>query len=254
MQEQTIILVSSALGDTLAWVPVVEEYQKQKQCKIKLITWYNELFDQYPNIEFIEQTQLYQKWFSTHTEPPVLKEDLGINYLIGLNDPTDPLTKPLQQVAADILGIDFTETRPRLNFEPKEPKVEGKYICIAPHASSEQKHWDYEGWQQVIDYYNIKGYKVVYISYEEPTDLKHIIDQSGQPITETMNNIYHSEAVIGLSSGVSWLAWGLEAKVVLVSTHTPIEFKCERVYDEQISPNMVIEATNRVVGDSIDDV
>ena len=70
-----------------------------------------------------------------------------------------------------------------------------------------------------------------------------------------MNNIYHSEAVIGLSSGVSWLAWGLEAKVVLISTHTPIEFKCERVFDDaQISPNMVIEATNRVVGNSVDDV
>lgn len=282
--KETIILLTEQLGDTLAWVPVVEEYRKQTQHEIRLITRHNNLFN-YPQIEFIDYIQVVKEHFSIHV--PTLKSpsfnDIGIQHQIGLFVEMNPLTRPLQQIAADILEIEFEETRPRLNFVPQEPTIDGDYICIAPHSTLQLKFWNHEGgWQSVVDYYNSRGYKVVHCSHEPPT-LNSVIDCSGQELTSTMNTLHHSKAVIGLSSGVSWLAWALHKPVILISGFTPktLEFKCERIINKTgcgdcwsrtpidtsdfmwcpdhkntermfecsklITPSMVIESTNRAL-------
>ena len=48
-----IHLDSSAIGDTLAWFPYVEEFRKKHNCKVICSTFHNEWFkDKYPEIEF----------------------------------------------------------------------------------------------------------------------------------------------------------------------------------------------------------
>ena len=86
--------------------------------------------------------------------------------------------------------------------------------------------WNYpekgsnEGWQQVVDWLNQNGYKVMVIS-KERTDLKGTINHTGDyPLTQRMNEIQHSEFFIGVSTGLSWLAWGLETPVVMISGFT----------------------------------
>jgi autotransporter strand-loop-strand O-heptosyltransferase len=46
-----------------------------------------------------------------------------------------------------------------------------------------------------------------------------------------MNVIHHSHLFIGLSSGLSWLAWAMNKKVVMISNFTEAnhEFDCIRI-------------------------
>ena len=45
---------SSAIGDTLAWFPQVEEFRKKYKCHVVVSTFHNEWFEgQYPELEFV---------------------------------------------------------------------------------------------------------------------------------------------------------------------------------------------------------
>ena len=67
-----------------------------------------------------------------------------------------------------------------------------------------------------------KGYDVVVIS-KEKTQLTNVIDLSGDySLFHRVFDIYHSEFYLGVSSGLSWLAWALNKHVVMVSDATPV--------------------------------
>ena len=64
-----------------------------------------------------------------------------------------------------------------------------------------------------------KGYKVVNISKDgDSIDGVHKIEDDS--MENTKNVIFHSEFVIGLSSGLSWLSWALGKHVVMISNFT----------------------------------
>ena len=122
--------------------------------------------------------------------------------------------------------------------------IKGDYVCIAPHGSSHAKYWNRKGgWQEVIDYLNNEGYKVVMITQEPLNDewhdsklggtLKGVIDKTGDlPLKDRANDIMNAKAFIGIGSGLSWLAWTLKTPVVLISGFSEdyTEFMdCERV-------------------------
>jgi autotransporter strand-loop-strand O-heptosyltransferase len=54
----------------------------------------------------------------------------------------------------------------------------------------------------------------------------------------TMNVIYHSEFVIGLSSGLSWLSWALNKHVVMISNFTEADHEftinCTRITNPSV--------------------
>jgi autotransporter strand-loop-strand O-heptosyltransferase len=52
----------------------------------------------------------------------------------------------------------------------------------------------------------------------------------------TMNVIHHSHLFIGLSSGLSWLAWAMDKKVVMISNFTDAdhEFSCIRITNTNV--------------------
>jgi len=50
-----------------------------------------------------------------------------------------------------------------------------------------------------------------------PEGIIHLQDKT---LHEIMNYIYHADFFIGLSSGLSWLAWALEKKLILISGFT----------------------------------
>lgn len=63
----------------------------------------------------------------------------------------------------------------------------------------------------------------------------------------TMNTIHHSEFFIGLSSGLSWLAWALDKKVVMISNFTEAdhEFQCIRVSKKDVCNGCWNKSHNR---------
>ena len=59
---------------------------------------------------------------------------------------------------------------------------------------------------------------------------------SDTSMTNTMTTIYNSRFFIGLSSGLSWLAWALETPVVMISNFTEAnhEFSFHRVTNTSV--------------------
>lgn len=232
-----IAIDSSSLGDTIAWVPYALEFQKKHNCKVVLSSFWNKILD-IPEIELIE--------------PGIIVPNIYAQYTIGWfydsnKEPVLPNTIKLQETATRILGLDFQEIKPNMKYDVGNNKY-GKYVTIATNSTSGCKLWIREGWQGVINHLHKKGYKIINVSKEDNffNNCEKIDDTS---IENTMSVIHHSEFFIGLSSGLSWLAWAMNKKVVMISNFTEAnhEFDCIRVDNRNVcngcwnEPNIVFD-------------
>lgn len=99
---------SAALGDTIAWIPYVEEFRKKHKCVVICATFFNFLFEKgYSQIKFISPTEPYTEYYA--------------KYEIGWFDdpnknPTNVKTIPLQQTATDVLGLTYVEIKPIIHL------------------------------------------------------------------------------------------------------------------------------------------
>ena len=223
-----IHLDSKAIGDTLAWFPYVEEFRKKHSCQVICSTFHNDWFiAQYPEVEFV----------TPGTSVPDIIAQYNIGWYYNENDnpdfgkvPIDFRQGYLGRIASNILGLEEKEIKPNINILDKKPTINGKYVCISPHASAHAKYWLHpNGWQEVIKYLNQKGYKVVLISQEPLNDswhdsklnstMKGVLNKSGHkyPLEDRINDIKHASAYIGVGSGLAWLSWAVETPVVMIS-------------------------------------
>ena len=217
---------SASLGDTIAWIPYALEFKKKHNCHVIVSTFKNFLFESvYPELEFVV--------------PGTTVNNLQGMYKIGWfyddnKEPSLPNTIPLQQTATNILGLEFQEISPRLSFSPGN-NLYGKYVTIATNSTAGCKFWTKEGWQEVINFLVDKGYRVINVS-KEKNPFHNCTQLKDNSIDNTMKTIYYSEFFIGLSSGLSWLAWVLGKQVVMIANFTDAdhEFKCIRVVDESL--------------------
>jgi len=216
---------SSSLGDTIAWMPYVEEFRCAHNCEVIVSTFKNFLFEsEYPMLEFVEPgtkvNNLYAMyklgWFYNENKEPVL-----------------PNTIPLQQTATNILGLPYKEIKPRI--VNSRVHLAQRQVAIATNSTAGCKFWTREAWQEVINYLHGEGYKVINTSLESnPFDnCQGLLDTS---MTNTMTTIYNSRFFIGLSSGLSWLAWALDTPVIMIANFTDAdhEFKCHRVTNTNV--------------------
>jgi autotransporter strand-loop-strand O-heptosyltransferase len=218
-----IAFESKSLGDTLAWIGYCEEFRKKYQCKVIVSTFWNKILD-YPELELAEPGSsvscyaMYRiGWFYDSNKEPVLCN-----------------TIPLQKAASNILGLDFEEVRPRLKYDIGNNKY-GKYVTIATNSTSGLKFWLRSHWQEVIDFLVESGYNVINTS-KERNPFNNCYQLEDTSIENTMSVIHHSEKFIGLSSGISWLAFGLGKKVIMIAGFTDInhEFECIRPYNTNV--------------------
>ena len=208
---------SSSVGDTIAWIPYVEQFRVKHNCIIFCQTFHNDLLrESYPNINFISHNEIV---------------DCYASYQLGWfedwentnRNPNDPRSIPLQQTASDILGLEYREVRPKLHEKDRPRNLKEKYVCISIASTAGLKHWQNKsGWQQTVDYLNELGYKVVVIQKEplgwmDTPFLKNVIHPEATDLEQAAGWIQHCEFFIGLGSGMSWLAWALDRKVVLIS-------------------------------------
>jgi len=244
-----IHLDSSALGDTLAWFPYVDEFRKKHNCKVICSTFHNEWFEsEYPEIEFITPGTKADDIYAMYSIGWHYNEDRTVN---ENRIPIEFKKHPLGQSSSSILGLDYNEIKPRVVIPNKGQQIDGKYVCIAPHASAHAKYWNHPGgWQTVINYLKEQGYKVVMITHERLGDEWHdsklggtltgVIDKTGDyPIEDRMVDLKYASGFIGLGSGLSWLSWAVGTPTILISGFSlPYsEFlSCERVfnYDENV--------------------
>ena len=216
-----IHLDSSSLGDTLAWFPMIDEFRKKHNCIVICSTFHNYLFEEtYPEIQFVNPgsvvNDIYSKysigWFYTENN------EMDLN-----RHPNNFRDQHLQKTASDILGLEFKEIKPKINFQPKERPIDKKYVCIANHSTAQSKYWNNPtGWQEIVDHLKSLDYEVVLLSKEHDGYMGNmnpigVIKLEDKTLDEIMNYIHHSECFIGLGSGLSWLSWALNKKVFLIS-------------------------------------
>lgn len=209
-----IKLDAHALGDSIAWIPYIEEFRKKYNCTMICSTFWNRLFEnEYPEILFVEPNT---KISNIYTQIYVgANESNNIKY-----SPIKSINNPLQKVASEILGLPFKEIKTKIT-SPEEPSIfGGKYVTLSEFGSKPEKSWG-NSWQPVVDFLNKKGYQVIVIS-KEPTKLNNVINKTGNiPIEDRIKDIQSADFHLGVSSGLSWLAWSLGTHVVMVSDFTP---------------------------------
>ena len=217
-----IALDSKALGDTLAWFPYVEAFRLKHNCKVICSTFWNHFFEsEYPEIEFVKPGDTVNNLYAMYTLGWFYNKDGSFD---TNKVPGDFRDQSLQKTASDILGLDFEELRPKMKLPEAKPKE--KTIAIAMHSTAQTKYWNNpEGWQKVVDYLKHEGYKVVMISKEEdgymgnayPKGIETLKDNSIEAVIEVLQSC---RMLIGVSSGLSWLAWAVGADTCLISGMT----------------------------------
>jgi len=226
------------LGDVLGWFPYAARFGEVHGCRLtyamsSLII--PALRDAYPAIRFV-------------TPEESMEQDLSAQayatYYLGLffddrefiNQPTDFRHVGLHRTAGYILGVDPTEAPPRLAVPDAGRPVPDPYVCIATQSTTQCKSWNNpNGWREIVHFLKAAGYRVVCID-QKPVHGSGIVwnhiphgveDETGdRPLQERVRWLRHAEFFIGLSSGLSWLAWATGTPVVLISgfSHPLTEF------------------------------
>lgn len=222
------------LGDTLGWFPYVAKFERQHRCRLTCVMGESliALFrDAYPSITFV-------------TPDAVNPDDYYATYNIGLfftdeanvHQPCDFRLVGLHRTAAYILGVDPQEERPRITLPDASRPIPEKYVCIATQSTTQCKYWNNPtGWREIVQFLKQRGYRVICID-QKATHGNGVVwnhlphgceDFTGeQPLAERARWLKHAEFFVGLSSGLSWLAWTMNTPVVMISgfTHPTNEF------------------------------
>jgi hypothetical protein len=218
-----ILLDSKSLGDTIAWMPYAEEFRKKHNCILYCATFWNGLFEkEYKDIKFvIPDVNVGVDFYASYK----------IGYVYDVNkdlNKTDPRILNLQEVACDCLELDFFELgeiKAKIFIKKSSKRFREPYICIAPHSTAQSKYWNNKtGWQEIVDHVKKEfKFNTLCISKEGNGFMgnnlpKGIIDLTGDiDIQERITDIVNCEFFVGISTGLTWLAWALGKKVVLIS-------------------------------------
>ena len=224
-KEVLITIDSKALGDTMAFIPYCEAFQEKHKCKVTVSTFWNKILD-YPNLKFIEPGQAIGCYAMYH-----------LGYFYDPDKEPVPANKvPLQQSASNILGLDYVELVPKVKVNRERLDL-GRYVVIATNSTAQCKFWQRADWQILINYLHSKGYRVINVS-RETNPFEHCEPISNTSIEYTMQVIAGAEYMVGLSSGLSWLAFAIGTHVVLISNFTAVDYefktKCTRIVNPKV--------------------
>jgi autotransporter strand-loop-strand O-heptosyltransferase len=224
-KEVLITIDSKALGDTMAFIPYCEAFQEKHKCKVTVSTFWNKILD-YPNLKFIEPGQAVGCTAMYH-----------LGYFYDPDKEPVPANKvPLQQSASNILGLDYVELVPKVKVNRERLDL-GRYVTIATNSTAQCKFWTRAEWQILINYLHSKGYRVINVS-RETNPFENCEPISNTSIEYTMQVIAGAEFMVGLSSGLSWLAFAIGTHVVLISNFTAVDYefktKCTRIVNPKV--------------------
>ena len=272
MATEIIEFIAQSLGDNIAWSPYCYEYHKVTGNNVVVKTRWAELFEDIGDkVKFVPCQSIEQAKKGEAIEnglPEVLGKGTSGEFDTDWRDQIRQANlpeisnlkkinfdlnreKPIQKQICDQLHIEYKEIKPTIleNDLGEYSIPKKKYVCIAVQSTNQCKLWKESGWDKVVRLLKKMGYKVLCIdqwnTYGNPdldmwnTMPKHAIDETGPwPIQKRVKQIAGCDFFIGLSSGLSWLAWGLGKKVVMISGATKEinEFKsnCFRVQNKSV--------------------
>jgi len=216
-----IAMDSKALGDSLAWIPYVQEFKKQHKCEVIVSTFMNDMFlGEYPDIEFVQPGTPVPNLYAMYSVGLFYNENGSVN---GFKNPVDPKSVTMQKMCSDILGLEFKEIKPKVKQRPVKIDNDIKQVCIATYGTAQSKFWNNPtGWQEVVDWLIGRGYLVKLLSKEGDNYMGNklpigVMHHPNGPIELVMDEMKKSKAFIGIGSGLSWLSWALDVPTVLIS-------------------------------------
>ena len=227
------------LGDIIGWFPYAAKFSELHECDLvcAMSPLLVPLFcEKYPKIAFVSHEELVAQDLQASTYA-TYRLGLFFDDVDHRHQPTDFRLVGLHRTAAYILGVDPEECRPQLSKSSGLTPIEAPYVCIAVQCSSQAKCWNNpSGWLEVVSFLKQSGFRVLCIDQKRTHGIgliwNHIPngaeDETGdRPLLERAHLLRHAAFFVGLSSGLSWLAWAVGTPVVLISgfTHPVNEFK-----------------------------
>lgn len=222
------------LGDPMGWFPYAVKFQELHGCKLtcamgdKLIDLFR---DAYPDITFLPHEQVKADVYYATYSIGLFFDDKDFVF-----QPTDFRHVGLHRTAGYILGVDPTEVAPRISLSDDTRPIAEPYVCIATQSTTQSKYWNNPyGWREIVSFLKEAGYRVVCID-QKATHGHELVwnhipygaedDTGDKSLAERARLLKHAEFFIGLSSGLSWLAWAMGTPVVMISgfTHPTNEF------------------------------
>lgn len=231
-KEVMVQLPVGTIGDSIGWFSYVERFRQKHNCTLICVMtpWISDLVrDQYPEIKFIapDETEQYRPYACYY---------MGLFFRGNVdNQPIDFRYIGLHRTAGYILGVSPDDIPPRFKLDAPR-QIEEPYVCIAAQSSSQAKYWNNPfGWRDVVKFLRDHGYRVLCIDkepiYGHGINFNHMPwgteDFTGnRPLQERVDLVKDADFFVGLSSGLSWLAWGCGVPVVMISgfTHPTNEF------------------------------
>ena len=218
-----VSLGSRSMGDTIAWLPAIDRFQRKWGCEVIACTFHNHWFENaYPNLQWVKPGVRVDNLYAINTIGWYYHQT-DTNRIDDLKVPKDFRQQPLQWTATQALGLSNGEQKPRLSIPIGNRPIEGQYVCIALHSTAQAKYYNRSGgWEEVVSLVIQRGFRVFiasregdgYMGNQHPSNAERLPNYE---IETTATYMRHSAAVIGIGSGLSWLAWALNVPLVLVS-------------------------------------
>lgn len=222
MKKVFVNILSNSLGDTIATIPYVSEYQKINDFDVtfsindRLIFLFENSYD---NIKLVGRKDVV-----TYDEIINLKYDFS---------------KSIQGGYAEQLGFENPKyIRPVIDLPKYSRPIKNKYVILGIHSTSQLKYWNHPDglnsqmkspyWNELSSMLRKSGYTPVTIEKDElfgvephrnglPSKANNKI---GVSLLDSINLLNHCEFFVGLSSGMAWLAHALGKKVAMISNFT----------------------------------
>jgi autotransporter strand-loop-strand O-heptosyltransferase len=222
------------LGDTMGWLPYAVKFKERHGCRLacgiaeRLVPLFR---DAYPDITFIPHEGIKPELYYGTYNMGLFFDDKDC-----VHQPCDFRHVGLHRTAGYILGVDPTEVPPRIALADDSRPIPEPYVCIAVQSSTQSKYWNNPtGWYEIVRFLKESGYRVICID-QKPVHGTGLVwnhipngaeDETGdKPLQGRARWLKHAEFFVGLSSGLSWLAWAAGTPVVMISgfTHPTNEF------------------------------
>jgi len=240
-QDVLIDMHLGGVGDHIAWMGHVEAFVLRHRCRVTCLVrpGLAELFqNDREELNVTEDQDVLNRPYYARYKVLIFFNDLNRDF-----QPTDYRQVGLGVSGAYILGLPPTDRLPSIRTAEGDRPIAENYVCIATQATGHNKYWNNPtGWSSIIPFLKEQGYRVICIDRDRVSGsgtiwhhLPHgAEDMTGQiPLSERARWLRHASFFIGLSSGLSWLAWAAGCPVVLISGFT-------EPYNEFATPYRVI--------------